>query len=119
MGKRACFQQKIQEHIKEHFNYPPVAVEMGIQGKVFVQFVIDVDGWIAQIRTRGPDKVLEAEAERIISALPRMVPWKQRGRPVKVPYSIPINFRLMRDGFNNFRSFYKPEIQLIFFLDIS
>ena len=94
-GKRICFQQKIQEHIREHFNYPPTAVEMGIQGKVYVQFVIDTDGRVTQIRTRGPDKLLEAEAVRIISALPRMIPGKQRGREVKVPYSIPINFKLM------------------------
>ena len=72
-----------------------MAVEMGIEGKVYVQFVIDTDGRVTQIRTRGPDKLLEAEAERIISALPRMAPGKQRGRAVKVPYSIPINFRLM------------------------
>ena len=93
--KRVCFQQKIQEHIAKYFRYPDIAVEMGIQGKVYVQFVIDTDGRISQIRTRGPDKLLEAEALRIIAALPRMVPGKQRGRAVKVPYSIPINFKLL------------------------
>jgi protein TonB len=93
--KRVCFQQKIQEHIAKYFRYPDIAVEMGIQGKVYVQFVIDTDGRISQIRTRGPDKLLEAEALRIIAALPKMVPGKQRGRAVKVPYSIPINFKLL------------------------
>ncbi len=93
--KRACFQQKIQEHVKKNFNYPPFAVEMGIQGKVYVQFIIDTDGRIANIRTRGPDELLEKEAERIIASLPRMTPGKQRGRAVKVPYSIPVTFRLM------------------------
>ncbi len=93
--KRACFQQKIQEHIGKNFKYPPTAVEMGVEGKVYVQFVIDTEGRITQIRTRGPDRLLEAEAERIIASLPQMVPGKQRGRAVKVPYSIPINFRLM------------------------
>ena len=93
--KRACFQQKIQEHVAKKFKYPEVALEMGIEGKVYVQFVIDTDGRISQIRTRGPDKLLEAEAERIISTLPRMVPGKQRGRAVKVPYSIPIGFKLL------------------------
>ena len=43
---------------------------------------------------RGPDKNLEKEAERIISKLPAMIPGKQRGRPVRVPFSIPITFRL-------------------------
>jgi protein TonB len=93
--KRACFQQKIQEHVAKNFKYPDIAVEMGIQGKVYVQFVIDTDGRISRIRTRGPDKLLEVEAERIIASLPRMVPGKQRGRAVKVPYSIPISFRLL------------------------
>jgi protein TonB len=93
--KRACFQQKVQEHVKKNFQYPPIAVEMGIQGKVYVQFIIDAEGRITNIRTRGPDKLLEKEAERLIVTLPQMTPGMQRGRPVKVPYSIPVNFKLM------------------------
>ena len=45
------------------------------------------------IRTRGPDKILEKEAARIIGLLPKMEPGKQRGKSVRVPYSIPINFK--------------------------
>ena len=67
---------------------------MGIQGRVFVQFMIGKDGNISGIRTRGPDKNLEREANRIIGKLPKMTPGKQRGRPVRVPFSIPITFRL-------------------------
>ena len=67
---------------------------MGIQGRVFVQFTIGKDGSISGIRTRGPDKNLEKEANRIISRLPTMTPGKQRGRPVRVPFSIPITFKL-------------------------
>lgn len=93
--RRACFQRKIQEHVGKNFNYPPVAVEMGIQGKVYVQFIIDTEGHVTRIKSRGPDRLLEAEAERIIASLPRMTPGKQRGRPVNVPYSIPVNFKLM------------------------
>jgi protein TonB len=91
---KACFQQKIQEHIQKHFTYPNVAVELGIEGRVYVQFIIDNLGNITQIKTRGPDKLLEKEANRIIAALPQMVPGKQRGRSVKVSYTIPITFRL-------------------------
>lgn len=91
---KACFQKKIQEHIIKHFNYPDVAVELGIEGKVYVQFIIDNTGYITNIRTRGPDKLLEREANRIIAALPQMTPGRQRGRAVKVPYTIPITFRL-------------------------
>jgi protein TonB len=67
---------------------------MGIQGRVYVQFIIDRDGTITGIRTRGPDKNLEFEANRIISKLPRMTPGMQRGKPVRVPFSIPIIFSL-------------------------
>lgn len=90
--RKACFQQKVQEHIVKEFTYPPAALELGIKGRVFVQFVIDSKGNIGDIRMRGPDKTLEKEAHRIVASLPKMIPGKQRGRPVSVPYSIPINF---------------------------
>jgi len=92
--RRDCFQEKIQQHIIRNFRYPEIAQEMGIQGRVFVQFTIGKDGSISGIRTRGPDKNLEKEADRIISKLPRMTPGKQRGRPVRVPFSVPITFKL-------------------------
>ena len=92
--RRNCFQEKIQRHIAKNFRYPEIAQEMGIQGRVYVQFVISKDGSITGIRTRGPDKNLEKEAQRIIARLPVMIPGKQRGRPVRVPFSIPINFKL-------------------------
>ena len=92
--RRSCFQTQIQKHIAKNFRYPEIAQEMGIQGRVFVQFTIGKDGSISGIRTRGPDKNLEKEAKRIISRLPRMTPGKQRGRPVRVPFSIPITFKL-------------------------
>ena len=92
--RRNCFQKEIQKHISKNFRYPEIAQEMGIQGRVFVQFTIQKDGSISGIRTRGPDKNLEKEANRIISKLPRMTPGKQRGRPVRVPFSIPITFKL-------------------------
>lgn len=92
---KACFQEKMQEHLKKHFKYPEVASELGIYGKVFVLFQIDKTGTVTKIQSRGPDKILEAEAERIISLLPKMEPGKQRNKPVAVPYSIPINFKLV------------------------
>ena len=91
---RSCFQRKIQIHINKNFRYPEFAQKTGIQGRVFVQFIIDKDGSIVGIRTRGPDKNLEKEAQRIIGKLPTMTPGKQRGRPVRVPFSIPITFKL-------------------------
>ncbi|MEC7124753.1 MAG: energy transducer TonB, partial [Bacteroidota bacterium] len=92
--RRECFQEKINKHIRKNFRYPEIAQEMGIQGRVYVNFIISKDGSISNIRMRGPDKNLEKEAARIIGKLPKMTPGKQRGRPVRVPFSIPITFRL-------------------------
>ena len=92
--RRNCFQEKMNKHIRKNFRYPEIAQEMGIQGRVYVNFIIAKDGQITNIRMRGPDKNLEKEAKRIIAKLPNMTPGKQRGRPVRVPFSIPITFRL-------------------------
>lgn len=93
-NKRSCFQQKIMEHVKKHFRYPELAKKMELQGRVYVQFTIQKDGGIGDIQMRGPDKILEEEAARIISKLPKMIPGKQRGKAVKVPFTIPIVFKL-------------------------
>jgi protein TonB len=92
--RRACFQEQMNKHIRQNFRYPDIAQEMGIQGRVYVNFIISKDGTITNIRMRGPDKNLENEAARIIGRLPKMTPGRQRGRAVRVPFSIPITFRL-------------------------
>ena len=92
--RRQCYKEKMGKHISKNFRYPEIAQEMGIQGRVFVMFTIGKDGNISGIKTRGPDKNLEKEAKRIIDKLPKMTPGKQRGRPVRVPFSIPITFKL-------------------------
>jgi protein TonB len=96
MSKQAtkdCFQKKIQEHVAKNFTYPQTALDLGMQGRVSVIFVIDKTGHITGIRSRGPDKILQKEAERIIGKLPKMKPGKQRGKPVKVSYAVPIFFK--------------------------
>tara|TARA_A200000113_G_scaffold225253_1_gene245476 strand:+ start:562 stop:1263 length:702 start_codon:yes stop_codon:yes gene_type:complete len=92
--RRQCFQDRMDRHVRRTFRYPEIAQEMGIQGRVYVSFVIDENGNITKIQVRGPDKNLEGEARRIIEKLPKMVPGRQRGRPVRVPFSYPITFRL-------------------------
>lgn len=92
--KKVCFQEMMQKHVRRNFRYPEIAQEMGLQGRVNVIFTIQKDGSIADVRMRGPHEVLETEASRIIGKLPKMTPGKQRGTPVKVPFSIPITFRL-------------------------
>ncbi|MAU26343.1 MAG: energy transducer TonB [Muricauda sp.] len=92
--KKECFMEKIQEHIRKHFNYPKEAQEQGVQGRVNVIFTIAEDGQITNIRKRGPHPLLEAEVERIIKRLPQMQPGKHKGESVKVPFSIPVTFKL-------------------------
>tara|TARA_R110002126_G_scaffold73620_4_gene183536 strand:+ start:2542 stop:3243 length:702 start_codon:yes stop_codon:yes gene_type:complete len=92
--KRACFNDMMQKHIRKNFRYPELAQEMGIQGRVNTQFVINNDGSIGAILKRGPHKELEKEAVRILSKLPKMTPGKQRGSAVKVSFAIPITFKL-------------------------
>jgi protein TonB len=91
---RDCFQEMMFKHISKNFRYPEISQEMGVQGRVNVMFVIQKDGSIGSVKMRGPDKNLEAEAARIIGKLPKMTPGKQRGRAVRVPFSIPITFKL-------------------------
>ena len=91
-----CFQEQMTKHIKKNFNYPERAMEDNIQGRVSVLFVIDKDGSITNVQARGPKggELLEKEALRVISKLPKFKPGMQRGKPVKVKYSQPITFKL-------------------------
>lgn len=91
-----CFNEKMAAHISKHFSYPTRAAENNIDGRVQVQFVIDKQGNVTDIKLRGPKdgELLEKEAERIVLKLPKFTPGKQRGKPVKVKYAIPINFKL-------------------------
>ncbi len=92
--KRACFNKMMKTHIQKNFRYPALEQEMGIEGKVNIMFEIQKDGNIGNIRMRGPNKNLENDAARIIGKLPKMTPGKQRGTPVRVPFSIPITYKL-------------------------
>jgi len=94
---KKCFQENITKHIIKNFKYPGQAIELGLAGKVYVIFVINSKGEVSRIRTRGPHKLLEKEASRIITLLPKMQPGKQRGKAVNVPYSVPINFQYLTD----------------------
>ena len=71
------------------------AKENGIQGKVFVQFVVWKDGTIKDVKVvKGVHKTLDSEATRVVKAMPKWTPGKQRGKPVRVMFTIPINFTL-------------------------
>lgn len=83
------------KYISQNVKYPPIAKENGIQGKVFVQFVVGKDGSITDVRIlRGVDSSLDREAMRVVQSMPKWTPGKQRGKPVFVRYQVPINFKL-------------------------
>jgi protein TonB len=89
-----CFDLKIADHIKKNFKYPKKAERDNIQGKVYVTFIIDKEGNIGNIKTRGSHPILQKEAFRIISLIPKMKPGMQKGKPVNVKYGFPLNFKL-------------------------
>ena len=93
----SCFKEHLDKHVADNFNYPPTALEMGIQGRVYVSFRINADGTISILGVRGPDKLLEAEAKRIIEKMPKLIPGKQRDKPTAVTFAYPINFKLTND----------------------
>ena len=83
------------KYIADNTVYPPVAKENGIQGRVFVQFVIDATGRVTKVQVaRGVDPYLDTEAVRVVKTLPKWTPGKQRGKSVPVTYIVPINFKL-------------------------
>lgn len=85
----------IQKFIRENIKYPEIARENGIQGRVFVSFVVSKTGKITNVKLlRGVDSALDQEAMRVIQNLPDFTPGKQRGKPVRVGYNVPINFKL-------------------------
>lgn len=91
---KSCFMNLMTKHIKENFRYPKELQLKKIEGKVLVSFVINSEGNVVEIEAKGPDERLEFEAYRIISLLPKMVSAKQKGRPVRVPFTIPIIYKL-------------------------
>lgn len=89
------FPGNVQKWIGKNVKYPQLALEHGLQGKVFVQFVIEKDGSVSNIKVvRGVDSSLDKEAVRVISTMPKWKPGKQRGKPVRVAYTLPIAFQL-------------------------
>lgn len=85
----------LRQFIANAIKYPVIAQENGIQGKVYVTFVVDADGGISDAKiARGVDPSLDKEALRVVNMLPKWKPGKQRGKPVRVSYTVPINFVL-------------------------
>ncbi|MCK9255464.1 MAG: TonB family protein [Bacteroidales bacterium] len=85
----------LMKFISENTKYPEIAKENGIQGRVFIQFVIDATGKVTKVQVaKGVDPYLDSEAMRVVKTLPSWSPGKQRGKNVPVTYIVPINFKL-------------------------
>ena len=85
----------LRAYIANAIKYPVIAQENGIQGKVYVTFVVGKDGKVSNATiARGVDPSIDKEALRVVNALPAWKPGKQRGKPVNVSYTVPINFVL-------------------------
>ena len=86
---------KLMEYVAKNIKYPQIARETGIQGRVFVGFVVEPDGSISNVKLlRGIGGGCDEEAMRVIKSLPKWKPGKQRGKPVRVSYQIPVFFKL-------------------------
>ena len=81
--------------VQKQLNYPPIAMENGIQGKVITQFVVEKDGRLTNIQVLStPDRSLTEEAVRVLKLSPRWSPGKQRNQPVRIKYTLPVEFRI-------------------------
>ena len=89
-------QQALFKYLSENVKYPVIAQENGIQGRVICQFVVNKDGSIVEVEVvrSGGDPSLDKEAIRVIKSMPKWKPGKQRGKAVRVKYTVPVNFKL-------------------------
>ena len=88
-------QEAMMKFLSESVKYPKEASKDGIQGRVVVQFVVEKDGSISEVEVvKKVNEHLDAEAVRVVNAMPKWKPGKQKGEAVRVKYTLPISFRL-------------------------
>jgi protein TonB len=89
-GDAECF-----KWLSEHIKYPSICVEQGVQGRVIVNFVVNRDGSIVDVKTvRSPDPNLTKEAERVVKLMPKWKPARQGNKTVRSRFTLPVMFRL-------------------------
>lgn len=85
----------VTSYIADNIKYPPLCIENNIQGRVFVQYVVNEKGKVTDVKImRGVDPLLDKEAKRVVEGMPDYIPGKQRGKCVKVSFVVPVNFVL-------------------------
>lgn len=91
-----CFDEQLAKHIQKNLKYPQRALWHRMEGRVLVQFIIDKEGNVANIQVKGPENsyLLEKEAKRVISKLPKFIPGKVDGKNIHVNKGVPITFKL-------------------------
>jgi len=94
--RQECIKETILHDVLDNLTYPFDAAAEGIEGRVWVRFIIDKDGYVSDITASGPEngKLLEEEAERLVKLLPKFLPGKSNGNYVNVEYFVPIDFHL-------------------------
>ena len=86
---------KLMEYVAKNIKYPQIARETGIQGRVFIGFVVEPDGSVSNVKLlRGIGGGCDEEAMRVVKSMPKWKPGKQRGKAVRVSYQIPVFFKL-------------------------
>ena len=86
---------KMYEYLGKNIKYPQIARESGIQGRVFVNYVVEPDGSVSNVKVlRGIGGGCDEEAMRVVKAMPKWKPGKQRGKAVRVSYTLPVVFKL-------------------------
>ena len=88
-------QSALMNYLNSHINYPVVAQENNVQGRVVISFVVERDGSITDVNVaKSVDPSLDREAVRVVKGMPRWIPGKQNGSSVRVKYMLPVQFRL-------------------------
>lgn len=95
-NKKECVKETFVNSVLENLIYPFDAAAEGIEGVVWVRFIIDKEGYVGNVTTKGPENgmLLEKEANRLISLLPKFIPGKHNNNYVNVEYFMPIDFQL-------------------------
>ena len=92
-GDLSKFRNWVQSNVK----YPQIALENGIQGNVVIKFVVEKDGKLSNIQVlQAPDKTLADAAVQVIQRSPKWKPGKQRNKPVRVTYTLPVSFKIQQ-----------------------
>ena len=90
--KKACFKQKMVEHMKSHYKFPKDAQGNYIRGKAVVSFQVNKEGKVEILSVEGPKKELNEEAAKIVESMPEMMPGTLAGKPIAVKYKLPFTF---------------------------